>query len=277
MSTEKRIKSFIEQNFDEVLHTTLNPDGPGVVRIHLIPPKFSEGGEPQSSVAIINGQDIVPVNVSWTILLCEFIKQVNKHEGRPVTDDEAKNIVEETVRGVRKVFRLLPKKNIREDIYRIMNAFTQIARGKEPDEPVGLLSLADYAPYMQAPHRMDLMLSAMSKNGGWNCNQKCIHCYAAGQIQSDEEELSTEQWKQIIDKCRSAGIPQLTFTGGEPTMREDLFELIKYSKWFVSRLNTNGINLSEEYCKRLVEAELDSLQITFYSLEPEIHNSLVGG
>ncbi len=276
MGTEKKIKMYIEENFEEVLHTTLNPDGPGVVRIHLIPPKFDEEDEPQVSVAIINGQDIVPVNLSWTILLCEFIKQVNKYAGRPITDDGAKSLVEETCKGVRKVFWLLPKKKIKEDIYRIMNAFTQIARGKEPDEPIGLLSLSEYAPYMQAPHRMDLMVSAMTKNGRWHCNQNCVHCYAAGQMQSDEQELSTEQWKKIIDNCRDAGIPQLTFTGGEPTMREDLPELIEYAKWFVSRLNTNGIKLTEEYCGRLAESKLDSLQITFYSADSEIHNSLVG-
>ena len=59
-------------------------------------------------------------------------------------------------------------------------------------------------------------------------------------------------------------------------MREDLFELIRHARWFISRLNTNGIKLTEDYCRRLHEAELDSVQITFYSSVPEIHNQLVG-
>ncbi len=59
-------------------------------------------------------------------------------------------------------------------------------------------------------------------------------------------------------------------------MREDLFELISHARWFISRLNTNGIRLTEEYCKELRKAELDSVQITFYSADPEIHNRLVG-
>ncbi|MGX8686378.1 MAG: radical SAM/SPASM domain-containing protein, partial [bacterium] len=71
-------------------------------------------------------------------------------------------------------------------------------------------------------------------------------------------------------------IPQVTFTGGEPTMREDLFELISYARWFISRLNTNGIRLTKDYCQKLREAELDSVQITFYSADPHIHNRLVG-
>jgi radical SAM protein with 4Fe4S-binding SPASM domain len=138
------------------------------------------------------------------------------------------------------------------------------------------MSIGEYEEYMNAPHRMDVMVSAMTKNGKWHCNQKCVHCYAAGQTLSDEEELSTEEWKKILDKCRDAGIPQVTFTGGEPTMREDLMELIKYARWFISRLNTNGIKLTEDYCRKLHEAELDSVQVTFYSSDPEVHNKLVG-
>jgi MoaA/NifB/PqqE/SkfB family radical SAM enzyme len=138
------------------------------------------------------------------------------------------------------------------------------------------MSIGEYEEYMNAPHRMDVMVSAMTKDGKWHCNQKCVHCYAAGQTLSDEEELSTEEWKKILDKCRDAGIPQVTFTGGEPTMREDLMELIKYARWFISRLNTNGIKLTEDYCRKLHEAELDSVQVTFYSSDPEVHNKLVG-
>ena len=80
---------------------------------------------------------------------------------------------------------------------------------------------------MSAPHRMDLMVSAMTLEGKWQCNQKCVHCYAAGQPRAEVIELNTEQWKKIIQKCKKAKIAQLTFTGGEPTLRDDLFELIK--------------------------------------------------
>lgn len=82
--------------------------------------------------------------------------------------------------------------------------------------------------------------------------------------------------EKVIDKCRKIGIPQITFTGGEPTLRDDLAELIEYSKWFVTRLNTNGVLLSKELCEQLYEASLDSVQITLYSNIPEVHNELVG-
>ncbi len=276
MSIKKRVIKYAKENYGEVMHTTLNPEGPGVVRIHLIPPAYTEGEELGSSVAIINGMDIIPVNFSWSVLLCELIKEINKYSGQPINEEDVENILKNTVKGVRKVFPLISKKMLKNDIYRIMNSFKQVAYGEEVTESIGYISMGEYAEYMSAPHRMDIMVSAMTKDGAWHCNQKCVHCYAAGQQCADEAELATEDWKKIIDKCKEAKIPQLTFTGGEPTMREDLIELIDYSRWFVTRLNTNGIKLTPEYCTQLKEASLDSAQITFYSAEPSIHNRLVG-
>ncbi len=267
--------SYAKKNFHEVLHATLNPDGPGVVRIHMIPPMV-DGDELDASVVIINGQDIIPVSSGWSILLAEFIREVNKYSGREVSDDDVKAIIKNTAKGVRKVFPLLGRKKVEKDIHTIMKTFRQVAYGEPVDEDISYISLGEYASCMTAPHRMDLMVSAMTKDGCWNCNQKCIHCYAAGQEQADEQELSTEDWKRIIDCCRKAKIPQITFTGGEPTVREDLLELIDYSGWFVTRLNTNGRKLTKDYCRKLQEASLDSMQITFYSDDPEIHNELVG-
>lgn len=275
MGYSRREKKYAKANFDRVLHTTLNPEGPGVVRIHLIPPK-TDGEDLGCSVAIINGQDILPVNLAWTVVLSEFIKELEPYDGREITDEDMKKIGSATVKRVHKVYPFVRKKRITGDIYRILQAFKQVAYREPVEEEIGILSLGEYATYMRAPHRMDLMVSAMTKNGAWHCNQKCVHCYAAGQVGAQQPELSTREWMKIIDRCRIAGIPQLTFTGGEPTMREDLVELIEHAKWFVTRLNTNGILLSKELCSRLRAASLDSLQITFYSKDKEIHNRLVG-
>ena len=271
----KRLKNYMQSNFSEVMHTTLNPEGPGVVRIHLVPPEIGSD-EKAASVAIINGQDIIPVNYSWAVVLAEFIKEVNKYHEKEITDDDVNSIITNTAKSVRKVFPLVFKGTIKKDINTMMTTFKQIAYGEEVDASIGYMNIGEYAPFMKAPHRMDIMVSAMTKEGKWHCNQKCVHCYAAGQKQAEEEELSTEQWLEIIDKLRKIGIPQITFTGGEPTMRDDLFELIDRARWFVSRLNTNGIKLTKEYCEKLKEVEIDSVQITFYSSDKEIHNKLVG-
>ena len=273
--TVRNLKAYMDSSFNEVLHTTLNPDGPGAIRVHLIPPKTEENVF-NPSIAIINGTDILPVNFVWAVILAELIKETNHYDGREIGEEDIQGIMEHTADSVRQMLPVLSRKRIRRDIRTIYTTIRQIAYREEVTTDVHYMNIGDYAPLMQAPHRMDLMVSAMTKQGSWHCNQKCVHCYAAGQTLSDEEELSTDDWKKILDKCRAAGIPQVTFTGGEPTMREDLFELISYARWFISRLNTNGIRLTTDYCKKLRQAELDSVQITFYSADPEVHNRLVG-
>ena len=276
MRASKRELDYAAANFGEVHHTTLNPEGPGVVRIHLVPPVV-KGDEIGASVAILNGQDVIPVNTAWSILLTEFIREVNKYAGEPISDAQAEDILEKTCDAVKKVYPLIGRKRLKRDVHTIMQTFRQVAYGEPCDTPIGYLTLGEYAPKMRAPHRMDLLVSAMTVDGRWHCNQKCVHCYAAGQADAEEPELSTAQWKQILDRCRAIGIPQVTFTGGEPTMRADLPELIDYARWFITRLNTNGVKLTPEYCRSLREAALDSCQITFYSCDEAVHNRLVGG
>jgi sulfatase maturation enzyme AslB (radical SAM superfamily) len=257
----KKEKEFIANHFNGVVHTTFNPHGPGVVRMHLIP---ADDHKKAPSIVIINGKDIIPINRSWAFILAEFINNLNVHEGKEVDDAALNDIVNKTVSSMKQLYPLISRKRITSDLWTIVGTLSDIAYGKGVSGQIGYLNIGEYAPHMKAPHRMDLMVSAMTVNGKWHCNQKCLHCYAAGQMSSDEVELSTEDWKKIIDKCREAGISQLTFTGGEPTLRKDLSELIKHARWFITRLNTNGVLLTEEYCAQLKEAELDNVQITFY-------------
>ena len=276
----RNLRDYMATEFSEVRHTTLNPDGPGAVRIHLVPPKGT-GGLTEQSVAIINGSDILPVNFFWAIMLAELIKQINEYDGKEIGEEEQHSIIEKTADAVGRLVRFGPvrvvgKKRIIRDLETMYRTFTQIAYRQEVTADVKPLSIGEYADCMKAPHRMDVMVSAMTKDGNWHCNQKCIHCYAAGQTLSGEKELSTGEWKEILDRCRAAGIPQITFTGGEPTMREDLPELIEYAKWFITRVNTNGIRLTPEYCEKLRKAEVDSVQVTYYSSDGDIHNALVG-
>lgn len=270
-----REKIYSKRHLNEVIHTTLNPYEPGAVRIHLVPAKNSFF-KSRPSIVILNGKDIIPINEAWAILLSIFINEVNTHKGKEITPKMLDKIIKTTVEKTRKIYKKTGRIEIKEDLKEMIQVFTDIATTGKTEIDVGQMSIGEYAPNMRAPHRMDLMISSMKKNGNWNCNQKCLHCYAAGQKLSETEELSTEEWKKIIDICQKECIPQLTFTGGEPTMREDLVELIDYSRWFITRLNTNGVLLTKDLCNKLFEASLDSLQVTLYSNDPNIHNELVG-
>ena len=84
--------------------------------------------------------------------------------------------------------------------------------------------------------------------------------------------------KKIIDKIWDIGIPHIVFTGGEPTLRKDLPNLIKYAqeKGLITGLNTNGRKLADtEYLQTLVDAGLDHVQITFESHIAAIHDEMV--
>lgn len=267
---------FQHQHNSGVVHTTLNPNGPGVVRIHLVPPKKNIFNLHPPYVIILNGQDVIPINTSWAILLTNFIESINTHNGIELTEEITKAITDQAINKTKKVYPKTSEELLRDDLYTIIQSLCDVAYGNEPSVKIGYMTLGEYAPYMKAPHRMDLVVSSLVKDGKWHCNQKCLHCYAAGQQQTLVRELSTEEWKEVINRCKKAGIPQLTFTGGEPTLRKDLVELINYSSWFVTRLNTNGVLLTKHLCEQLYKASLDSIQITLYSSDSIVHNTLVG-
>jgi radical SAM protein with 4Fe4S-binding SPASM domain len=143
------------------------------------------------------------------------------------------------------------------------------SNGKPVNTHSGVEINAPYSLRPTAPYRMDLAIT-------YRCNNDCHHCYNA-RLRS-YPELETENWKQIIDQLWDLSIPHLIFTGGEPTLRDDLPELIRYAeqKGQITGLNTNGRRLSDHnYVKELEAAGLDHVQITLESHDPEIHDRMV--
>ena len=269
-----RERRYRRAHLDCVRHITLDPKGPGVVRIHMIPPRDDTPDAP--FLLLLNGARLVPLNLSWAIMLANLMDQLQAYEGQDLAEDQWEALLTAAVEETHRTYPRTKRQTLASDLHLMLTSLVAIAQGREPEAEVGLLSLSDYAPEMTAPHRMDLMVSAMEKDGGWHCNQKCLHCYAAGQPMGETPELSTEQWKTALALLRKANIPQVTFTGGEPTLRSDLVELVQAAAWFVTRLNTNGRLLTPELCAALYQASLDSVQVTLYSAEGNIHNQLVG-
>lgn len=275
MGIQNKIAQYREYK-NGVSHCTFDPEGPGVVRMHLIPPKFrlfrSDG-----YIVILNGYYLLPLGYSWALLLSNFMKEVNRFDGKPITEADGAAIAEQTIRKVRKVYPTVPREELEEDLEEMLDILFAVARGEDPEAELEKLSIRAYSDCMTAPHRMDLMISAMTDGQGkWQCNQKCLFCYAAGQQMGKSRELTTGQWKQVIDRLDRAGVPMVTFTGGEPTLREDLPELVDHAKRMVTRLNTNGVKLTKDLVQQLKAAGLDSVQVTLYSQDAAVHNALVG-
>jgi radical SAM protein with 4Fe4S-binding SPASM domain len=142
---------------------------------------------------------------------------------------------------------------------------------KTNDIDPGILGIEREVPYgveVSAPMRVDLALT-------YRCQNKCRHCYAGCARQM--EEMTTEQWINAMQKIEEAQIPQVSFTGGECTLRKDLVELVTKAQdmGLVSGLITNGRRLSDlEYVKRLYRAGLDFVQITLESNRKDIHEAI---
>jgi radical SAM protein with 4Fe4S-binding SPASM domain len=151
--------------------------------------------------------------------------------------------------------------------------------GACPIHDLDLDTIPPFSARPTAPYRLDLALT-------YRCNNDCAHCYnvaphstlPAGEGPGMSHELDTEHWKMVLDKAWALGIPHIIFTGGEPTLRNDLPELIAHAEknGQITGLNTNARRLSDEhYVDQLVQAGLDHVQITLESSRPEVHDEMV--
>jgi Fe-coproporphyrin III synthase len=96
----------------------------------------------------------------------------------------------------------------------------------------------------------------------WNitaaCNLKCVHCYSDSTTARNPRELSTPEAKGVLDDLSDYGVPVVLFSGGEPLMRADLFELLEYAgaKGLRTVISTNGTLIDAAAAKRLKELKL---------------------
>lgn len=107
------------------------------------------------------------------------------------------------------------------------------------------------------------------------CNLSCKHCYQkAGEL---SKELTTEQAKKLIDELADFGVSVIAFSGGEPLIREDFFEVAKYAKskdFFIS-IASNGTLITEDMAKKLKDSGVEYVEISLDGLE-KTHDSFRG-
>lgn len=108
-----------------------------------------------------------------------------------------------------------------------------------------------------APNRLYLELTRQ-------CNLRCRMCYnAAGKTLPNE--LTTDQFKTLLDEMEEIGVFEARFTGGEPTQKPDFLEILDYAiaKGFYVSLATNGVwslELTQEVCQRKIDDVIVSLE-----------------
>lgn len=119
----------------------------------------------------------------------------------------------------------------------------------------------------------------------FRCNERCVHCYNPGAAHAPGErprrstdELSTEEARLLLDEMAAAGVFRLTLSGGEVTLRYDLFDLVAHARrlGMAVALYTNGLNLDEAYVARLASCWPSSVAVSVYSTDPAAHDAITG-
>jgi MoaA/NifB/PqqE/SkfB family radical SAM enzyme len=124
----------------------------------------------------------------------------------------------------------------------------------------------------------DVRPIAMTFAVTYKCQCNCVHCSAGRHKKVNIPELSTEEAKRVIEESQELGVSIIAFTGGEPLLREDIFELISHvnQKKAVPILFTNGLLLTQENIDKLSKAGLYSLFVSIDSPVPDEHDKLRG-
>ncbi len=107
----------------------------------------------------------------------------------------------------------------------------------------------------------------------WNlirrCNLRCQHCYSTSLDIDFKDELTTQQIKNTIDDLKVAQVPVLIFSGGEPLLRPDIYEISEYAKnkGFYVALSTNGTLINEDNIAQIKAANYQYVGISIDGLE----------
>lgn len=102
-------------------------------------------------VALLNGQDILPLSVSWAILLAGLMDALQPFEGKEITEDQWAGIAAQAVETAAAVYPKTAPDQIRADLNAMLTSFRALTAGQEPPVHVQPMDLGAYARYMAAP------------------------------------------------------------------------------------------------------------------------------
>jgi MoaA/NifB/PqqE/SkfB family radical SAM enzyme len=234
----------------EILHYQTPPDAAQQYRLHLRVEKDGHG------LLVVNAATVLHLNQTATEYARLLIQGVQ--------EDEAARTMARRYRVSRAQARA-DYQRLREHILTLSTTVDLC--------PVTYLDLERVEPFSaetSAPYRVDAALT--------------YRVDAAGALDPEarrrvDRELTTDEWRCVLWALWDVGVPHVCFTGGEPTLRDDLVELVKFAEeqGLVTGLLTDGRRLQEQvYLDELLLAGLDHLQITMASQQSAVHDRIVG-
>ena len=230
-----------------IYHYQAPPDDPRNYRIHL---RIEDDG---SGVLILNASTILHLN------------QTAAEYAYYLVQNAPPDLVAKKVASRYQVSREQAKNDYRDLAERLQTLV------ETPDlDPVTFMDFERQMPNsgrISAPYRLDCALTY----------RLAEEVQGAAPTERVKRELSTEEWKSILDKAWEVGIPHVVFTGGEPTLRDDLAELIAHaeSNNQVAGLISDGLRLAEPaYLEQLLRTGLDHLMMIFDPGKPQAWEAL---
>src|SRR4030042_6194411 len=227
-----------------IFHYQAPPEAPIPYRLHL---RLEPDGH---GLLVVNASTILHLNQTAAEFAYHLIKQTPE---------------DQMVREISSRYRV-NREQARLDFH-LLNDRIQTLINTPDLDPETFLDFERTAPYTQkisAPYRLDCAVTYRLP-GGQNDS--------LAPIRRVEREVSTQEWCEIFDKAWSKGIPHIIITGGEPTLREDLLELIAHTEanGQVVGLISDGLKLIDDrYLQTLLQTGLDHLMLM---LKPEDDNS----
>jgi hypothetical protein len=212
-------------------------------RLHLRIEKDGTG------LLVINASTVLHLNQTAV----EYAFHLIKH-----TDTDA------VVNEVAKRYKI-DREHIRQDFEDFLDRIQTLIETPDLD-PVTYLDIERQEPYtadISAPYRLDCAITYQVSDESHR---------ETAPVERVDRELTTEEWVTIFQKAFDHGIPHLLFTGGEPTLREDLPDLILKAEelGLVTGLLTDGLKINEDaYRSKLLMNGLDHLMIVFDPENPK--------
>jgi pyruvate-formate lyase-activating enzyme len=231
------------------LYTYQSPqDAEDQYRLHL---RIDADG---AGLLVINASTVLHLNQTAVEFAYHLIKETDQ---------------EEAIGQISKRYRENPDQ-IRMDYEEFIEKIETLIQTPDLD-PVTYLEIERQDPYsgkIAAPYRLDCALT-------YRVGKDSHRAHAP--VDRVDRELTTEEWVAILHKAYNNGIPHLLFTGGEPTLRDDLPKLILTAEdlGLVTGLLTDGLALNDEhYRNTLLNNGLDHVMIVFDPESPEIWDIL---
>ena len=107
-----------------------------------------------------------------------------------------------------------------------------------------------------------------------SCNLSCIHCRASAERGPYPNELSTDECRRVLDEIASFSSPIIIFTGGEPLLRPDIFDILAHGQKLGMNMAVavNGLLLDDEIARKMVERDVQRISVSLDGATAETHD-----